>query len=178
MSRPAGNGLVRVVALLGAGLLAVLVVAAPPSARSTAAHAVSAAADDHGVDATADDRDAPNLSPLMPAVGSGYGSTLSALASASPVASTLESANDGVIPAHWTNKSVEVRIGPSQGYVVIGQLPRNARLQIVGRDESSRWIAIVFSPGSKLTGWIEASSIIGQIDAASLMVMPVTLLTR
>src|SRR5690349_10908465 len=134
MSRPAGHGLVRIAALLGAGLLAVMLLAAPPTARSALGHAVSEAADDVGVDEGVED--------VTTKV------TIESVSGSSPVtsigtdSSLMATAIDSSIPAYWTGKTVEVHIGPSAGYVVIGQLPRAARLQIVGRDESSRWIAI------------------------------------
>ena len=165
MNRPAGIGLVRVVMLSGVTLLAVLLFAAPPQSRPRLTQA-----------ATDEPKEVVEVTTSVgPAIGS--------IAAPQPSVPTVTAALPGTSlepdPSsyvHWTSKGVEVRIGPSTGYVVIGQLPRAARIQIVGRDESSKWIGIVFSPYTGLTGWIEASAIAGQLNVADLDVAPVTLI--
>jgi hypothetical protein len=67
-----------------------------------------------------------------------------------------------------TTATSNVYIGPSVNHSVIGVLPRGSRLEVVGRNPSGAWIAVVFSPGSKLTGWIEASRVTGMGDIQAL----------
>lgn len=165
MSRPAGIGLVRVVMLFGVVLLAVLLFAAPPQSRPRLTQAAP--------------EEAKEVVEVTTSLVPGYGSIVTPPVSVPEINAALEGSDldeDGPSRVHWTSKGVEVRIGPATGYVVIGQLPRASRLQIVGRDESSKWIGIVFSPYTGLTGWIEASAVAGQLDIAGLDVAPVTLL--
>lgn len=166
MNRPAGIGLVRVVVSLGAGLLAVLLFAAPPQARPPITQA--APPDEETIE-------------VHTASGLGYGSAISPTHTLPEMTAALEGGaleESDASRVHWTSKGTLVRIGPGASYVVIGQLPRSARLQIVGRDESSKWIAIVFSPYTGLTAWIEASAVAGQLDVSGLEIASVTLLNR
>ena len=166
MSRPAGIGLVRVAMLCGVMLLAVLLFAAPPQSRPRLTQAAPEEAN-------------KEVAAVTTTLGPVYGSIVTPPVSVPEISAALEGAaldSDPAARVHWTSKGVEVRIGPGTGYVVIGQLPRAARLQIIGRDESSKWIGIVFSPYTGLTGWIEATAIAGQLDVAGLDVTPVTLL--
>ncbi len=163
MSRPAGIGLVRFVMLMGAVTIAVMLFAAPPQSRPQATHAEST-----GVRETIE---------VTVASGPGYGSMIIPAELEPEMTAALEAAAVDTANgprAYWTSKSAEVRIGPGDAYSVIGQLPNSARLQIVGRDATSKWIAIVFAPFTDLNGWIEASAVAGQLDSASLDVAPIT----
>ena len=161
MNRPGGIGVVRVIVLLGAGLFALLLFAAPPQARPLISEASHAVAD------TIEDRLSPQAERDTPPAP---------LAEREDVKSRVEVANEGSDTgiSFYTNRGVEVRIGPGSGYDVIGLLPEDARLQIVGRDASARWIGIVFAPYTGLTGWVEASAITGGLDVAGLNVTPPT----
>jgi hypothetical protein len=53
-------------------------------------------------------------------------------------------------------------------------LPGGARVEVVGRNETGAWIAIALSPGSKLTGWVEASMVSGIADVKGLQLAPMT----
>ena len=165
MNRPPGIGLVRFALLMGALTIAVMLFAAPPQSHPQVTHAES----------TQD----KEIVEVVVMSGPGYGSMITPTTVVPEMTAALEgSAVDDVEPGrvHWTSKSVQVRIGPSDDYATIGQLPASARLQIVGRDPTSKWIAIVFAPFTDLNGWIEASAIAGQLDVAGLEVAPVTLL--
>lgn len=71
--------------------------------------------------------------------------------------------------------TLDVRVGPGEGYVVVGLLPRGARLDVVGRDETARWLAIVFTPGSAFHGWVPVSRVEGIVNVAALQVASVTI---
>jgi hypothetical protein len=164
MNRPSGIGLVRVVMLLGVGLLTVLFFASPPHSTPRLTHA-----------APAETREVVEVTTTA---GPGHGFMVTPLERVDEVAAVPEGEeSDGDADfVRWTSRSVEVHMGPDKGYVVIGQLPRSARLRIVGRDESSKWVGIVFSPYTGLTGWIEASAVAGQLNVSGLDIAPVTLL--
>jgi hypothetical protein len=49
-------------------------------------------------------------------------------------------------------------------------------LQIVGRDETSQWIAVVFPPGSTFRGWLPVSETLDVENVEALPVQPVNLL--
>jgi hypothetical protein len=71
---------------------------------------------------------------------------------------------------------VNLYMGPSEDYDVVGLLPAGADLEIVGRDTSGEWIAISVSPGSPFYGWMPVSKARGLPQLDSLKVAPVTLL--
>ena len=145
MNRMPALGLVRVVMLLGFGLLAVLFFAAPPQSIPRLTQAAP-------IEAT--EVEAKEVVEVTTIVGPRSGTMVTPLEMVAEIDAVLEADLTGRV--HWTSKSVEVHIGPNKGYVVIGQLPRAARLQVVGRDESSKWVGIVFSPYTGLTGWIRS----------------------
>lgn len=78
-------------------------------------------------------------------------------------------------PVLRTNAVVEVKVGPDEDYEVVGLLPRNGRLDVVGRDESGEWLAVTFMRGSKLYGWIPTTSVSGVINLNRLEIVPVSL---
>jgi uncharacterized protein YraI len=165
MRRPAGIGLVRFAMLMGAGILAVMLFAAPPQSQPAVTHA--------------DNTAGKETVEVTMSTGPGYGSVITPTTLVPEMTAALEGVaveEAEVGRVHWTSRGVEVRIGPSSDYVVIAQLPTSARLQIVGRDATSKWIAIVFAPFTGLNGWIEASAVAGQLDVAGLEIAPVTLL--
>lgn len=88
----------------------------------------------------------------------------------------LQATEPEVVPRALS--ALNVRIGPGESYVIIGQLPRGGRLDIVGRDQTGVWLAVNFTPDSKLNGWIQASKVSGLESASSLPVAPITLLPR
>jgi hypothetical protein len=44
---------------------------------------------------------------------------------------------------------------------MVGMLPRDQALDILGRDTTSTWLAINFPPGSTNIAWVAASQIVG-----------------
>lgn len=72
--------------------------------------------------------------------------------------------------------ALDVHIGPGVNYQVVGSLPRGAKLDVIGRDASSQWIAIAFAGGTKINGWVPSQSVSGVSDIKSLPLAPVTLL--
>jgi uncharacterized protein YraI len=77
-------------------------------------------------------------------------------------------------PVPRTRSVADVRLGPGDRYPVVGLVPRAARVEIVGRDESSEWLAIVFTPGSNLHGWIPRTQVSNLRNVSDLPVASVT----
>ena len=77
-------------------------------------------------------------------------------------------------PLPRTTTTVNVYVGPSSNHNVIGLLPDGARIEVLGRNETGAWIAIALGPGSKLTGWVEASAVTGIADVKGLQLAPTT----
>jgi hypothetical protein len=97
---------------------------------------------------------APVASRILPAehTGTEVSPATAGSARASGVARGSE-----ITPAR-TVSVVELHLGPSADYVVLGTLPRNAPLEVVGRDESGGWLAVSVAPSSRLYAWIPRSS--------------------
>ena len=58
-----------------------------------------------------------------------------------------------------TRTAVEVYLGPGDAYAIIGTLARDEAVEIVGRDNSSQWVAVRFPPGSTARGWLPTSGL-------------------
>ena len=71
--------------------------------------------------------------------------------------------------------TLNVHLGPNENYMVVGLVPKAAKLDIVGRDETGSWLAIVFTPGSTFHGWVPRSRVSGVTNFDELKVVPVTL---
>ncbi len=67
-----------------------------------------------------------------------------------------------------------VREGPSENYDIVGLVPRDGRLDIVGRDESAKWVAITFAPGAVFHGWVPLAQVSGIADVTVLTVASLT----
>ena len=66
---------------------------------------------------------------------------------------------------------INVRIGPGTGQASLGLVDPGQKVQVVGRDESGQWYAILFPTGPQGLGWVTAAYV--QVpDAASLPVIP------
>ena len=72
--------------------------------------------------------------------------------------------------------AINVHVGPSPDYVVMGVLPRGAQVQVLGRDSSGEWLAIAFPPNSTLTAWVHASVVADVGDVGRLKEVPVRLI--
>jgi hypothetical protein len=85
--------------------------------------------------------------------------------------STRQTTDPLLIPR--AGKALNVHAGPNENYAIIGQVPRDGRLDIVGRNEAGDWIAIVFTPGSRFHGWVPSAAVENVQDLRALTVVPV-----
>jgi uncharacterized protein YgiM (DUF1202 family) len=70
--------------------------------------------------------------------------------------------------------TLNVYVGPGELYQIVGLVAKGARLEVVGRDQEGDWLAIVFSRGSSLHGWVPRERVLG-VEVAQLPVAPVTI---
>jgi len=63
-----------------------------------------------------------------------------------------------------------VRAGPAVGYISLGTAPRDAELDVVGKNEEGSWLEISYPPRSRLTGWVAADGVELEGSLASLPV--------
>ncbi len=63
-----------------------------------------------------------------------------------------------------TRASVSVFGGPGSEYAIVGLLPGDAALQVVGRDASGEWLAVAFPPGSSFVAWLPAAQVSGMAE--------------
>jgi hypothetical protein len=77
-----------------------------------------------------------------------------------------------------TRTALDVRLGPGNGYAVVGLLPKDEPVEVVGRDNDSQWLAIRFPSGSTGRGWIPVASVDFPPDLSSLAVALPTPLPR
>jgi hypothetical protein len=75
-----------------------------------------------------------------------------------------------------TRQAVELHMGPSPDYVVIGTLPRGAHLEVVGRSEDGTWLAVRVAPTTKLYAWIPTASVLEAPNTQALPAAPIVLL--
>jgi hypothetical protein len=74
--------------------------------------------------------------------------------------------------------ALDVRLGPGNGFAVVGVLARGDSVEVVGRDNASEWLAIRFPPGSSGRGWIPVSAVDDPPEATRLAVVIPTPLPR
>jgi hypothetical protein len=153
-SRSSG-GFLRLQAALGAALLLLLVFVQPPPSLPALAGAPAG----------------EDLPALAPSLGSSDGGLASSLGSLPSPLEFWYSAEE-VIPR--TTTIVNVHLGPGNRFGVVGLVPRGARLEVVGRDQSGDWLAITFTPGSPFHGWVESAKVVGLPSVLDLPVAPVT----
>lgn len=72
-----------------------------------------------------------------------------------------------------TTGPVTLHLGPNPDYVAIGTLQSGALVEVVGRDESGEWLAIVFPPESTFRAWLPTALVEEAGDVAALPVEPV-----
>jgi hypothetical protein len=65
------------------------------------------------------------------------------------------------IPVVRTLSTLQVRIGPDDGYAVLGTLSSGSKVELQGRDDAAKWVAIEFPPGSSARGWIPIDQVSG-----------------
>lgn len=85
-----------------------------------------------------------------------------------PTAGATVDVIDG--PAATATSSVNVRSGPSNGYVVLGVLRRGSQAKIVGRSDDGDWLEIEYPAHSNLLGWIITSSVTTSADLTAIPV--------
>jgi hypothetical protein len=66
--------------------------------------------------------------------------------------------------------TLTVRAGPGAGYISLGIAPRDAELEVVGKNEEENWLEISYPPRSRLTGWVMAEGVELEGSLASLPV--------
>jgi hypothetical protein len=66
--------------------------------------------------------------------------------------------------------TLTVRAGPGSGYISLGTAPRDAELEVVGKNEEESWLEIAYPPRSRLTGWVAADGVELEGSLASLPV--------
>jgi hypothetical protein len=66
--------------------------------------------------------------------------------------------------------TLTVRAGPGTGYISLGIAPRDAELELVGKNKEESWLEISYPPRSRLTGWVEADGVELEGSLASLPV--------
>ncbi len=77
-----------------------------------------------------------------------------------------------------TTAAQDVRIGPGEGFAIIGIISRGDTVEIVGRDETTQWVAVRFPPGSTGLGWLPVSGLDGVSGLGSFAVILPTPLSR
>ena len=70
--------------------------------------------------------------------------------------------------------SATVYLGPGENYLVLGTLQAGAPLEVVGRDESAVWLAVVFPPNSTFRAWLPVTQVLGIRNVRDLPVEPVS----
>ena len=58
-----------------------------------------------------------------------------------------------------TKIGLDVRLGPGDGYAVIGLLNKGEAVTPLGRDADANWLAIQFPPGSAGRGWVPVDQV-------------------
>jgi hypothetical protein len=77
-----------------------------------------------------------------------------------------------------TKVGLDVRLGPGDGYGVIGLLNKGEAVSPIGRDADSNWLAIQFPPGSAARGWVPLDQLDNLNDANQFAVVLPTPLPR
>src|SRR5947207_2799370 len=77
-----------------------------------------------------------------------------------------------------TKVGLDVRLGPGDGYGVIGLLNKGEAVTPIGRDADSNWLAIQFPPGSAARGWVPLDQLDNVSDADQFAVVLPTPLPR
>jgi hypothetical protein len=81
-----------------------------------------------------------------------------------------------VAPEQYARSVLVLKLGPDDKYVTVGQISSGSRVDVIGRNEKGDWLAIALTPGSKVYGWVRASTVAGVTNVTALPVTPVNLL--
>lgn len=63
-----------------------------------------------------------------------------------------------------------MRNGPGSTYAILGTIPRDTVVTVVGRNEDETWFQVIYPPGSQLRGWVQASLIDVEGDTSELVI--------
>ena len=77
-----------------------------------------------------------------------------------------------------TTATQNVRLGPGEGFAIIGIISSGDAVEIVGRDDATEWVAFRFPPGSTGLGWLPVSGIDSASGLSSFAVVLPTPLSR
>src|SRR3990170_2009267 len=79
-------------------------------------------------------------------------------------------------PAVRTRAALEVHIGPGDAFAIIGIVPRNDPVAVIGRNDDGRWVAIRFPANSTARGWVQAENLQG-LESNQVAALPVVVAT-
>jgi hypothetical protein len=83
-------------------------------------------------------------------------------------------------PLPWTGpraaRSLDLYTGPSTDYVVLGVVPKGAKLEVVGVSEDGEWLAVTVAPGASLYAWLPLEQVENAPDVRTLAVKRVHLI--
>lgn len=85
-------------------------------------------------------------------------------AEASPAADTVE------IKAGVLSK-VNLRSGPGTNYAIVGNVPANSEVTVIGRTEDGKWLRVKSDAAEQV--WVTADAALVKIDSSSLNSLPV-----
>lgn len=85
-------------------------------------------------------------------------------AEASPAASTVE-IKAGVL------SDVNLRSGPGTTYAIVGNVPANSEVTVIGRTEDGKWLRVKSDAAEQV--WVTADAALVKIDPAALSSLPV-----
>jgi uncharacterized protein YraI len=91
---------------------------------------------------------------------------------ATPVPDSLVAKSQPWAPR--TKAPITLRTGPDEDYPFLASMPAGHAVEVLGRDETARWLAVQLGPGGALTGWVEAGMIDGISDVSSLALAQTT----
>jgi hypothetical protein len=77
-----------------------------------------------------------------------------------------------------TLSAIDVRVGPGDGYAIVGLIGSGEEVEPVGRSDDLEWVAVRFPPGSVALGWLPVSELSGAIGLDGLSVVFPTPLPR
>lgn len=74
--------------------------------------------------------------------------------------------------ASRASEVLNLYVGPSEDHAILGVVPKGGRLDVVGRDESGAWLAVLIAPASKMYAWAPAAQVSNPPSLATLPVKP------
>ena len=63
-----------------------------------------------------------------------------------------------------------MRNGPGSTYAILGTIPRDSVVTVVGRNQDDTWLQVLYPPGTQLRGWVRASLIDVNGDVSELVI--------